>query len=121
MLGFPPASQIYLYSKPTDMRKSFDGLTGLVLDNLRLDPRRDGIFVFVNRRKDRMKILIWDRHGFLLMYKRLEKGVFQVPPVEPDFPPEGLRVSYEQLVMIIEGIDLTSVKRRKRFNAQSMP
>jgi transposase len=64
-----------------------------------------------------MKILIWDRHGFWLLYKRLEAGRFQIPSVETDdTPAEGLAVSYEQLLMIIEGIDLSSIRRKKRYS-----
>jgi transposase len=118
MVGLSFASRIYLYSLPTDMRKSFDGLVGLVQNQLRRDPLRDGAFVFVNRRRDRMKILVWDRHGFWLMYKRLEAGRFQVPPVE-SLTPEGLSLGQEQLMMIIEGIDLGSVKRKKRYKYAS--
>lgn len=116
MLGFSFASQIFLYSLPTDMRKSFDGLVGLVRNRLQRDPLRDGAFVFVNKRRDRMKILIWDRHGFWLLYKRLEAGRFQVPPIESGTRPEALSVSYEQLLMILEGIDLGSVRRKKRYS-----
>jgi transposase len=115
MFGFSLSHRIYLYSHPTDMRKSFDGLAGIISSELKLNALRDGAFVFVNKRKDRMKVLVWDRHGFWLFYKRLEAGQFQVPPVETDMTPEGLTVSYEQLMMIIEGIDLTSVKRKKRY------
>jgi transposase len=118
MLGFSFASQIFFYSLPTDMRKSFDGLVGLVSNQLHLDPLKDGAFVFVNKRRDRMKILVWDRHGFWLLYKRLEAGRFQVPPIEAGTPPEALTVSYEQLLMILEGIDMGSVRRRKRYNTQ---
>jgi len=118
MLGFPLASRIYLYSLPTDMRKSFDGLVGLVQNELRLDPLHDGAFVFVNRRRDRMKILVWERHGFWLLYKRLEAGRFQTPPVESNTA-EGLSLRHEQLMMIIEGIDLRSVRRKKRYQQAS--
>jgi len=97
------------------MRKSFDGLTGIVTNSIGKSPVFDGVFVFVNKRRDRMKILLWDRHGYWLFYKRLEKGRFQTPPVERDAPGEGLTLSYEQLMMIIEGIDLSSVKRIKRY------
>jgi transposase len=99
------------------MRKNFDGLVGLVTGQLRKDPLRDGAFVFVNKRRDKMKILLWDRHGFWLLYKRLEAGCFQVPPHEHGEMPNGLPVSYEQLLMIIEGIDLLHVRRRKRYEA----
>lgn len=115
MLGLSLVPAIYLYSDPTDMRKNFDGLVGLVTGQLRKDPLKDGAFVFVNKRRDKMKILLWDRHGFWLLYKRLEAGCFQVPPAEHGAAPSGLAVSYEQLLMIIEGIDLLHVRRRKRF------
>jgi transposase len=108
--------RIHLYSQPTDMRKNFDGLVGLVSNNLGKDPLHDGAFVFINRRRDKMKILLWDRHGFWLLYKRLEAGCFQVPPLDKAISsPEALRLTYEQLIMIIEGIDLGSVRRRKRY------
>lgn len=117
MIGFSLSDRIHLCVQPTDMRKNFDGLAGLVTSGLGKDPVRDGAFVFVNRRRDRMKILVWDRHGFWLLYKRLEAGCFQMPPSDANtaLDPESLRLTYEQLVMIIEGIDLESVKRRKRY------
>jgi transposase len=117
MLGLTFAERIHLYTHPTDMRKNFDGLVGLVSSGLGKDPIRDGVFVFVNKRRDKMKILLWDRHGYWLLYKRLEAGCFQMPPLDSvATTPEALKVTYEQLVMIIEGIDLQSVKRRKRYS-----
>jgi len=98
------------------MRKNFDGLCGIITGSFRKDPLRDGLFVFVNKRRDRMKLLVWDRHGYWLMYKRLEAGRFQMPPSDADaLSPDALRITYEQLLLIIEGIDLQSVKRRKRY------
>jgi transposase len=117
MIGFSLANQIHLCLQPTDMRKNFDGLIGIVATGLGKDPVKDGAFVFVNKRRDKMKILLFDRHGFWLLYKRLEAGCFQMPPIgsSASLDPESLRLTYEQLVMIIEGIDLQSVKRRKRY------
>jgi transposase len=98
------------------MRKNFDGLSGIVTGSFRKNPLRDGLFVFVNKRRDRMKLLIWDRHGYWLLYKRLEAGRFQMPPTDSTtISPESLTITYEQLLLIIEGIDLQSVKRRKRY------
>ncbi len=121
MIGFSFGSQIHLCLQPTDMRKNFDGLIGMVTTGLSKDPVKDGVFVFVNKRRDKMKILLFDRHGFWLLYKRLEAGCFQMPPVDASvsLDPESLRLTYEQLVMIIEGIDLQSIKRRKRFTISS--
>lgn len=115
MIGISFRSQIYLYSHSTDMRKSFDGLVGLIRNNLKMDPVDDGIFVFINKMRDKMKILLWDRHGYWLLYKRLEAGRFQIPPIENGYAAEGLCICYEQLIMILEGIDLSSIKRRKRY------
>jgi transposase len=99
------------------MRKNFDGLCSIIINHFKKDPLRDGIFVFVNKAKDKMKLLIWDRHGYWLLYKRLEAGRFQMPPQDGGpVEPEALQITYEQLILIIEGIDLASVKRRKRFN-----
>jgi transposase len=97
------------------MRKSFDGLVGLITNNLKMNPLHDGIFVFINKTRDKMKILLWDRHGYWLLYKRLEDGKFQIPPIENGYAAEGLSMCYEQLIMILEGIDLSSINRRKRY------
>jgi transposase len=106
--------RFYLYRHPTDMRKSFDGLFGIVSQVLSLDPLSGDVYVFVNRRRDRIKLLVWDRGGFWIFYKRLEKGTFQLPPNTDDA--ETVALPYEELMMLIEGIDLCSVKRRSRYN-----
>jgi transposase len=99
------------------MRCNFDGLCGIITNSFKKDPLRDGLFVFVNKNRDRMKLLQWNRHGYWLLYTRLEAGRFQMPPVDGDAThPEALRITYEQLLLIIEGIDLQSVKRRKRYS-----
>jgi len=71
------------------------------------------LYVFINKRRNRMRLLLWDRHGFWLFYKMLERGVFQLPSEHSDIPAYAL--AYEQLIMIIEGIDLSTVKRKKRY------
>jgi transposase len=116
VLNLSPTLPLHLCCTPTDMRKNFDGLCGIISGSFRKDPLRDGLFVFVNKRRDHMKLLVWDRHGYWLMYKRLEAGRFQMPPSDTNgISPETLRITYEQLLLIIEGIDLQSVKRRKRY------
>lgn len=116
MLSLNATMPIHLCCTPVDMRKNFDGLSGIVTGSFRKDPLRDGLFVFVNKKRDRMKLLLWDRHGYWLLYKRLEAGRFQVPPTDAEaVSPEVLRITYEQLLLIIEGIDLESVRRRKRY------
>jgi transposase len=118
MLNFAFSMPVHLCCSPTDMRKNFNGLCAIITSSFKKDPLRDGIFVFVNKQRDRMKLLVWDRHGYWLLYKRLEAGRFQMPPNDEASPStnESLRISYEQLMLIIEGIDLSTVKRVKRFS-----
>jgi len=113
---FPVAGQLrfFLYRHPTDMRKSFDGLFGIVSGVLSLDPLSGDVYVFLNRRRDRIKLLVWDRGGFWIFYKRLEKGTFQLPPGSSQA--DTIELPYEELMMLIEGIDLGSVRRRSRFH-----
>lgn len=113
MLPISSHLRFYLYALPTDMRNSFDGLSGIVTNALKGDPVNGDVYVFVNRRRDRMKLLVWDRTGFWLLYKRLEKGTFQIPENPANQP--SLELSYEILLMLVEGIDLTSIKRRPRY------
>lgn len=96
------------------MRKSFDGLCGLVQNYMGMQPLSGNLFVFVNRECTRMKILHWDRNGFWLFCKRLEQGCFQLPSFS-QHPQPDLSLSYDQLLLIIEGIDISSIRRRKRF------
>ena len=106
--------QLYLYTDATDMRKSFDGLSGLVASTLGRDPLDGSLYMFLSKRRNRMKCLVWDRTGFWLFYKRLEKGTFQLPTHSSD--QAGLSLSYEQWMLILEGIDLGSVKHRPRYH-----
>lgn len=104
---------IYLYTKAADMRKSFDGLSGLVVSVLGRDPLDGSLYLFLSKRRNRMKCLVWDRTGFWLFYKRLEKGTFQLPPHTSE--DKSLSLSCEQWMLILEGIDLHSVKHRPRY------
>lgn len=105
--------RIYLCTAPTDMRKGFDSLAALVRESLGQDPLTGHLFLFVGRHRDRIKILYWDRDGFALWYKRLEEGTFRLP----SFKKVGVSVELKasELAMLLAGIDLTSIKRRKRF------
>ena len=113
MVALTSRIKFYLYAQATDMRKSFDGLSGVVTTALGRDPTSGDVYVFVNRRRDRIKLLVWDRSGFWLFYKRLEQGTFQLPRHEAESA--GLELPYDELLMILEGIDLTSIKRRRRY------
>jgi len=101
----------YMYSEPTDMRKGFNGLSGLVRNELDKNPLSGAVFIFLNRRRDRMKLLVWETGGFVLYYKLLESGTFQLPKITGKSAP----LSWHQLVLILEGVELASVKKRKRF------
>jgi transposase len=100
------------------MRKSFDGLCGLVSNDLKNDPLSGDGYVFLNKRRDRIKLLLWDGDGFWIFYKRLEKGTFQRPSWSEDN--RSLIMPYEELVMLIKGIDLTSIKRRTRYQRKNL-
>lgn len=113
MLPVFPRLRFFLYAEPADMRKSFDGLCGLVNSVLRCDPLSGDVYVFVNRRRDRMKLLFWERTGFWLFYKRLEKGTFELPQNPAEHP--SIELSYDTLLMLLEGIQLNSIKRRTRY------
>jgi transposase len=105
--------RVFLCTSPTDMRKGFDTLAVLVRDGLGYDPLSGHLFLFVGRRRDRLKLLYWDRDGYALWYKRLEKGTFRMPVAKPDTASIELKAS--ELAMLLEGIDLRSIKRRARF------
>jgi transposase len=105
--------RVFLCTSPTDMRKGFDTLAVLVRAGLGYDPLSGHLFLFVGRRRDRLKLLYWDRDGYALWYKRLEKGTFRMPIAKPDAASIELKAS--ELAMLLEGIDLRSIKRRARF------
>jgi len=113
MMLFPGKVRFFLYAHPTDMRKSFDGLCGLVSDELLHNPLSGDVYIFINRRRDRIKILVWGGDGYWIYYKRLEKGTFQLPEIREDST--SLELSYESLFFLLEGIELRSVKKRKRI------
>lgn len=111
MLSLPPQVRVFLCTRPTDLRKSFDGLSGLVSEMFEVDLLSGHLFVFVNRRRDRVKILYWDHDGLCLWYKRLEAGTFQLPAA----PSDGVELDATELSLLLSGIDLRTAKRRKRY------
>jgi transposase len=113
VLSLPPSLRISLCTIPADLRKSFDGLAALVRDALGADPLSGQLFVFRNKRGDRVKLLYWDEDGFVIYYKRLEEGLFHFP-VAADGD-NGVTIRAADLAMLIDGVDLQSVKRRKRY------
>ena len=107
------AVRIWLCVGPTDMRRGFYRLAAMAQDVTGADPLSGHLFVFRNRIGDRLKILYWDRDGYVLIYKRLEEGLFKLPKVEGGQASMRLRPS--ELAMLLDGIDLASVKRSKRY------
>jgi transposase len=110
-------TKIYLYAKPADMRKSFDGLHAIVQSEFRRDVRSGDVFLFLNRRLDRIKLIHWDRDGLAIWMKRLESGTFQRPGRSPSGP--QVEMDATDLALLLSGIELTSVKRRKRYVVDS--
>lgn len=110
------SARYFLYSRPTDMRKSFDGLSGLVVSRLGQNPMSGDVFIFINRSRNRIKLLRWESGGFVLFYKRLEKGTFEVSFLE-----EGQKsptLSYGELAMLITGISMKNARKKRRFLQQ---
>ena len=114
MLSWPPTVKIFVAVDPADMRKSFDGLSMLARHVIGQDPLSGYLFVFFNRTGDRCKVLWWDRSGFCLFAKRLERGRFRLPSqVQPGT--RQLEVEASELALILEGIDLRGAHRRPRW------
>ena len=115
MIALPPQIRVFLYRLPTDMRKSFNGLVALTESALKQDPLSGSLFVFVNRRRDRIKILYWGQTGFCIWYQQLQKGTYQLPRNEALGEQDTLEVTRSQLSLILDGIDLSSARQRMRF------
>lgn len=109
MMSLPPSVRILICREPCDMRRSFDALARMAEDFAGADPFSGHLFVFRNRRGDRIKILFWDGDGYVIYYKRLERGVF----VLPDGPDASISAS--ELTLILGGVDLSSVRRHRRY------
>lgn len=123
MIGLPPAVKIHVCVAPTDMRKSFDGLCGLTQHVLQQDPLSGHLFVFRNRARDRLKVMYWDGDGLAIWYKRLERGTFQLPTdLRADQQvPAAAEITVSELNLLLGGIELTSVKRRRRYERPHQP
>jgi transposase len=115
MLSLSPTIRIFLCAEPADLRKSFDGLSALVRQALGDDPLAGHWFVFKNRTGDRLKILAWEGDGWCLWYKRLEQGVFRFPAAADGGPPR-VEVRAAELAMLLDGVVLEKVQRRKRYH-----
>jgi len=116
MFGLSAAVRVYLAAEPADMRKSFDGLFALA-SGLALDPLSGHLFAFVNKRRDRVKVLYWDGDGLAVWAKRLERGTFRIPAAGAD----RLEMTTAELAALLAGIDLTTARRRVRYSCPGTP
>jgi transposase len=106
--------RIFFCTTPTNMHFSFDRLMGRAQEVFDQDPLSGHLFLFLNRNRDRLKILFWDHDGFCIWYKRLERGTFQI--LTAGNGAEGIELDYSQLVRLLGGLDLTTGRRRKRYH-----
>lgn len=109
-------SEVYLYCGPVDMRRSFDGLMAIVQSEFERDIRSGDLFVFINKRADRLKALWFDGDGLAIFMKRLERGTYQRPSTESC--ERHLKIDRVQLGLLLSGIELSSVRRRKRYQLE---
>jgi len=121
LMFFPEAQvRVWLYTRPTDMRKSFDGLSALVKEKLSEDPLSGQLFVFVNRKMNYLKALYFDRSGYALWAKRLEQGQFHYRRGMATGSGDKVALNMTQLKLILEGIDVSSVRHYKRYQHRSV-
>ena len=115
MFTLSSTHKFYLYTEATDMRKSFDGLSGLVepFSDITL-PKVSFVFIFINKARNKIKLLHWSGGGYLLYYKRLEEGTFELP--EYQISKALILLSYTQMIMLIDGISIMNIQRRKRYD-----
>jgi transposase len=116
MFSIGSATRIYVAAGSTDMRKSFEGLFGLVRDRLGCDPLSGHVFLFSNAQRNRMKLIFWDGSGLWVCAKRLEKGRFRWPEIEPG--KTSMTLTQEELVLLVGGIDLTHTRRRAWYRSK---
>lgn len=119
MLSVSPAVRVFLCTQSVDLRKSFDGLVGLVTQVFEQDPLSGHLFLFLNRRRDRLKLLYWDHDGLCIFYKRLESGTFEALAPPPGEQRVGLELSAVDLALLLKGVDVGSARRRKRYRRAS--
>jgi len=114
MLTLPASVRIYVAAEPVDLRRGFDGLAAATRSLMGQNPMNGHLFVFVNRRRNRMKVLVWDRTGWLVLYKRLERGTFQLPS-KPEAGQRHVELDAGELGLMLEGLDLRGARRRARW------
>ena len=115
MFALTPSQKFYLYNYPCSMILSFDGLSDLIRRELGQSPTNGSVFIFINKSRTSLKVLTWQNGGFMIYYKRLEKGTFDIPKYDPSV--KSFKLTYTQLVLLIDGIPITNLSRKKpRYN-----
>ena len=114
MLSVSSGVKVFLYAPHADLRRGYDGLAAIVQEAMGENPLSGSLFVFVNKRRNRIKLLYWDRDGYAIWMKRLERGTLELPKAK-DPEAASLKITASQLSLILEGIELSSVRRRKRY------
>jgi transposase len=110
MFTLSSSNRFFLYQEPTDMRKGFDSLSGLIRNKMKADPLDGAVYIFMNKNRTLIKLLHWDKTGFTLYYKRLERGVFERP-----VGGQNSQISRQKLMLIVSGIRLDSVRKKVRY------
>ena len=113
MLHLSAGCRYYLYAADTDMRKGFDSLCGIISSQMKENALSGAVFIFFNKKHNQVKLLLWEGDGFAMYYKRLEQGTYEVPAADNDNT--TVSINSEQLQLILQGISLRSVRRRKRY------
>ena len=113
MFTLSSSHRFHLYIHPTDMRRSFDGLSGLIQNNLSCNPCSGDVFIFINKQRDKIKLLHWQGISFTLYYKRLEEGTFELPEYDTDAG--SITLNYAQIVMLVDGLSIKNIIKRKRY------
>lgn len=123
MIGLAHGVKIFLCPNPADMRRGFDGLSGMAQTQMQQDPLSGHLFVFRNRNRDKLKILYWDQDGLAIWYKRLEQGTFQFPTdgKSKEDLAAGVEISSSDLSLLLGGIDLRWARKRKRYERPKNP
>lgn len=111
MFALSVSYRFYLFHQPVDMRKAFDGLSGIVQQQMGRDACSGDVYIFLGKRLDRMKLLVWEPSGFVLYYKRLEAGTFRLPKEKQ----QAISLTYSELSLLLEGLEVEVKHRRKRF------
>lgn len=114
MFTLPASVRIYVAAEPVDLRRSFDGLAAATRSLIGADPMSGHVFVFLGRRRNSVKLLVWDRTGYLILYKRLERGTFALA-TEPRSGERHVEIDAGELALMLEGVDLRGARRRTRW------